>query len=369
MHMQSTVEKNTWFPDTTKLVTAAFQFEAYVQERNHHDGQPLSFQRPHSFPNDPEGYKDSVYTKARTCLGLSSDTAFQRKGFAERAKKAINVPGNNLIYPRQKSLFKECLFDENNNVRVDAEQVLYDFYDTSCSLDEEEQFNRITEKFTKRYDLISFFYYVKDSNRYAPVTPGAMERALLYIGVDYKLSDQCSYSNYTQFLKILGETKEILEDVWPSLYLSLIDVQTFLWELGAKGKNQPETYFQQWLSSASPDVMANVESSVESYYDSKFAEGPDTKQRKDTTAFSHSAEVARITKKRANGLCELCGVCPFVDRNGNPYLESHHIIWRSQGGKDNTDNTAALCPNCHTKMHINPQDEDIEYLKKLRSII
>ena len=365
--MQSTEKYYAWFPDTTKLVTAAFQFEELVHDRNHHDGQPISFQRPHSFPNDPEGYKDIVYAKARTYLGLSSDTAYQRKDFAERAKKAINVPGNNLIYPQQKRHFQKCLFTEDNKVKLEAEQVLYDFYDTNCRVCEEEQFNRLTEVFKNKYDLISFLYFVKDSNRYTPVMPGSMERALLYIGVDYRLKGQCSFSNYTQFLNMLGEIKEILEDVWPGLYLSLLDVQTFLWELGAKDKDKKETYFQQWLSSVSSEVMANVESSVESYFDGKFAEGPDTKQQKKTAAFSHSAEVARITKKRANGLCELCGICPFMDRSGIPYLESHHIIWRSQGGKDNTDNTAALCPNCHTKMHINPQAEDISYLKMLRS--
>lgn len=63
--------------------------------------------------------------------------------------------------------------------------------------------------------------------------------------------------------------------------------------------------------------------------------------------------VAVYTKKRANGICQLCqNSAPFKDTNNLPYLEVHHIVWLSQGGPDTIDNTVALCPNCHRKMHI-----------------
>ena len=63
--------------------------------------------------------------------------------------------------------------------------------------------------------------------------------------------------------------------------------------------------------------------------------------------------VAEFTKKRANGICELCDQCaPFKNKDGDPFLEVHHIKWLSRGGKDIIENTVALCPNCHRKMHI-----------------
>ena len=77
--------------------------------------------------------------------------------------------------------------------------------------------------------------------------------------------------------------------------------------------------------------------------------------------------VAEHAKRRAKGICQLCGQpAPFWDQKGRPYLESHHIEWLSQGGADTTDNTAALCPNCHKKMHIVNDPEDVQ---KLRSAI
>ena len=57
---------------------------------------------------------------------------------------------------------------------------------------------------------------------------------------------------------------------------------------------------------------------------------------------------------------------PFNDKDGAPYLESHHIIWLSKGGADELSNTAALCPNCHRRMHVVADPEDV---KKLQSII
>lgn len=70
------------------------------------------------------------------------------------------------------------------------------------------------------------------------------------------------------------------------------------------------------------------------------------------TTYYRSPEVADYAKKAAHGICQLCGKpAPFIDKNGEPYLESHHVIWLSRGGTDTTDNVVALCPNCHSKMH------------------
>ena len=70
--------------------------------------------------------------------------------------------------------------------------------------------------------------------------------------------------------------------------------------------------------------------------------------------------------RRADGICELCEFdAPFENKKGKPYLEVHHIIQLSKGGADRVDNAAALCPNCHRKMHSLNLPADI---KKLQNI-
>ena len=78
-----------------------------------------------------------------------------------------------------------------------------------------------------------------------------------------------------------------------------------------------------------------------------------------STTYIRDPYIARYARLRANGKCQLCGqAAPFIDLHGDPYLESHHIIWLSRGGADTIDNTIGLCPNCHRKMHVLDKDED-----------
>lgn len=77
--------------------------------------------------------------------------------------------------------------------------------------------------------------------------------------------------------------------------------------------------------------------------------------------------IAELAKREANGICQLCGnEAPFVTADGKPFLESHHIVWLSEGGADTIENTVAVCPNCHRKLHYLNSEEDVEFLKSLK---
>ncbi len=83
------------------------------------------------------------------------------------------------------------------------------------------------------------------------------------------------------------------------------------------------------------------------------------------TSYDRNIYVSEYTKLRANGKCELCEEpAPFINKEGEPYLETHHIIWLSKGGKDSINNTVALCPNCHRRMHSLNLKSDIEKLTR-----
>lgn len=83
--------------------------------------------------------------------------------------------------------------------------------------------------------------------------------------------------------------------------------------------------------------------------------------------YTRNAFVAEHAKRRAKGICQLCEQsAPFENKSGEPYLETHHIKWLSEGGADTITNTVALCPNCHRKMHTLNLKEDI---KKLLEVV
>lgn len=84
-----------------------------------------------------------------------------------------------------------------------------------------------------------------------------------------------------------------------------------------------------------------------------------------TVQHHRSEAISLCVKAFAKGFCDLCSShATFNDLKGLPYLECHHIEWLSKGGKDNLENTVALCPNCHRKMHVVNSNEDVDRLKK-----
>ncbi|WP_076119905.1 HNH endonuclease [Paenibacillus odorifer] len=79
--------------------------------------------------------------------------------------------------------------------------------------------------------------------------------------------------------------------------------------------------------------------------------------------YSRNPFVSLLAKKMAKGICQLCACpAPFVDKKGEPYLETHHINWLSRGGHDTIENTVALCPNCHKKIHELDLESDVQIL-------
>lgn len=85
-----------------------------------------------------------------------------------------------------------------------------------------------------------------------------------------------------------------------------------------------------------------------------------------TKVYQRNANIINYTLRRANGICELCKTpAPFKKKNGDPYLEIHHIIPLAKGGPDVIDNTVGLCPNCHRKMHSVGLSDDIKKLNML----
>ncbi len=84
-----------------------------------------------------------------------------------------------------------------------------------------------------------------------------------------------------------------------------------------------------------------------------------------TTSYDRDAKVVEYALRRAKGYCQLCEEpAPFNRKNGEPFLEVHHIRYLSKGGTDTIDNVVGLCPNCHRKMHALEDKKDVKKLRK-----
>lgn len=85
------------------------------------------------------------------------------------------------------------------------------------------------------------------------------------------------------------------------------------------------------------------------------------------TLYKRAVSVAKYVLARADGRCEYCEqLAPFLRRNGNPYLETHHIERLSDGGLDSPLHMAALCPGCHRRAHYGQDSATVNNVLRAR---
>lgn len=77
-----------------------------------------------------------------------------------------------------------------------------------------------------------------------------------------------------------------------------------------------------------------------------------TLQERKTIIRKRAAAIKRYALIRAEGICEACEqVAPFYTIKDEPFLEVHHLTRLSDGGLDHPEHVAAICPNCHKRVH------------------
>lgn len=90
--------------------------------------------------------------------------------------------------------------------------------------------------------------------------------------------------------------------------------------------------------------------------------GNDMPDRAANSSFTviRDSDVRRYVIKKAEGKCEYCKQEGFLMKNGQRYLEAHHIIGLAHQGKDSVENVIALCPEHHREAHYGAEAESLE---------
>ena len=79
----------------------------------------------------------------------------------------------NLINYNQKTSFKNKIRERTN----EAETILYALYHEHK---DEDSFSSICELFGRKYDLISYLYFIFDPEKYLPISPGFFDEAFRF---------------------------------------------------------------------------------------------------------------------------------------------------------------------------------------------
>jgi|GEM_PF-878018 len=130
--------------------------------------------------------------------------------------------------------------------------------------------------------------------------------------------------------------------------------QVFIFPLSLKDNSDPEALNKQLLDNIFETKVKKAKRlPLDKLRDKAREAKKKVGQRKTISNYIYrDPNVSLFVKLRANGVCDLCDKpAPFILKNKEPYLESHHVLHLSKTGEEGIHNAVALCPNCHRKMH------------------
>lgn len=227
---------------TTKPQIDPFLFEQQFAAFKHFVGKrsqvKFSTFASHPYTQEKEGYKYHVHALAHGALSFQS---WDKKDIGSgkiitAVIQSIEIPESNLVpwqarygedaRPHQ-PLYKAA---ENIETREAIESCFYDFYFGSNDV---ESFDAFIGIFGKKYPLIAYFFFVKDRSKYCPIAPTFFDKAFDILGADFQTSHKCSWDNYSTFIGILKELKDMLSDRM-SAEVTLLDAHSFAWILSSQ---------------------------------------------------------------------------------------------------------------------------------------
>ncbi|APG62653.1 hypothetical protein LPB140_07470 [Sphingorhabdus lutea] len=130
--------------------------------------------------------------------------------------------------------------------------------------------------------------------------------------------------------------------------------------IGTKIDNRKHKFWTSPTVRRSIKSLKSLDSAVDDINDSEVGNNSPEYIRRMAGSYVRDPEVRRQVLSRANGVCEYEGCVPFMNINGQLYLEAHHIISLAEQGEDKISNVIALCPNHHREAHFGEKWESLQ---------
>ena len=207
--------------DKTKFERCFYYFQSYVEmySGEHFDGFD------NYFLENEEGYKYKVFEVAHNSLKPDS---WKREhigtGYIARCFEAAYKKKDNLVNRFMDDII-ETQIEENLE---EVETFLYKLYTTD---EDAVSFERAIDIFGAKYGLIAYLFFIKDKDRYLPISPENFEEAFEMLGIDIKLQRNCSWENYAEFLSLIALIREEFRNHC-GIEITLLDAHSFVWMIG-----------------------------------------------------------------------------------------------------------------------------------------
>ena len=203
------------------------------------NGEKLISFKHHPFIDLHENYKYAVLEQAKERLFTANwkEPEIGKGKILKAAKDSIltNViynfkrEDNNLIDWRKKDDFNKLEANYEN------EKLFFDFFKSKVK--DEIAFNKFIQ-IGFSYQLIAYLFFIKNSQKYAPISQERFDAIFASLNIDFKTSNNCSWKNYLQYSEILNSFKKYLSKLHKDI--TLLDTHSFLFIYGYKFGNQKQ---------------------------------------------------------------------------------------------------------------------------------
>ena len=181
------------------------------------------------FSNVQEEYKRDIAKKAAAIIASDSwQESYIGSGLiGDQVIKAVqrNV---NLVGRFQITAFSDKVKEDYSA----SEQILYVLFHDHKG---EDVFEAICKIFGRKYDLVSYLYFVHDPNRYLPLRSSIFDDIFKKLGIDLRTSGRCSWNNYLEYLTTIAAVRDLMKDYYQVDDIDLLDAHSFLWTLNPDG--------------------------------------------------------------------------------------------------------------------------------------
>ena len=105
------------------------------------------------------------------------------------------------------------------------------FYDLYHEHKEQECFEMICKRFGRKYDLVSYLYFIADPSRFLPLRSSIFDSIFKKLKINLQTSGHCSWDNYQEYLAAVGTIRDIMKEYYQIDDVDLLDAHSFLWTL------------------------------------------------------------------------------------------------------------------------------------------
>ena len=175
--------------------------------------------------NVQEDYKRDIAKRAAEILNANSwpESEIGKGLIGDRVIKAVqrNV---NLVGRFQISAFSDKVKEDY----YASEQILYILYHDRKAQD---CFEPICKRFGRKYDLVSYLFFISDPSRYMPLRSSIFDAIFEKLGINLQTSGRCSWNNYQEYLATIAAVRDVMKDYYQIDDVDLLDAHSFLWTL------------------------------------------------------------------------------------------------------------------------------------------